>query len=438
MKRKKLVSMVTAGALAVTMAVPAMAADTGTVDVDVTTKSAVLRVTVPTALAIAVDQFEMTDTGTQIYSGDFSMENNSAIAVKVDIESTADLKSGTKLLSSKDAAEASTSVGEAWLAVAAQTSDGKYIEEASKDVGDLTESDTNVVTFVQGIDANADKGTASQTFFLQKASTAAYKLLNVNESAADISYAQFYALTAETVADANALATLIKNNDVYVAAAAAADGQALTLVPKGGTHTYAASEVYYTAAVAPTSKANIVASNLYVYADGTANSADGKAAFRYIGNLSGAQEEWSSADITDVHIKYDIVGVRDTRYEEVKDDCSYGLYAPTPDEVIGTNITNGGGNTIFDTPAKLATQMKAYSVVFRLDTAATNLSGLEVTKIVVDGKPYEFSKGTASSGANSDGKAYTLKNFTANSATIVDVYYGDNYVIKYDLTPSTP
>lgn len=438
MKGKKLLSMLTAGALAVTMAMPVMAADTGTVDVDVATKSAVLRVTVPTSLAVAVDQFEMTNTGTQIYSAPFTMENNSAIAVKVDVTSTADIKAGTKLLASKAAAEASTAEGEAWLAVAAQTSDGKYIETTGKDVGDLTEESLNVKTFAQGTDADADKGTAAQTFYLKKASAEKYKLLNAGESAANISYAQFYELTPQTVADANALTALLKDNDIYVATAVAADGQALTFVAKGGTHSYNASDVCYTAAITPTSKASIDPSKLYVYADGTVDATDGKAAFRYIGNLSGAQEEWSDTDITNVHINYAIVGVRDTKYDEVKDDCVYGLYAPTPDEVTGTQITNGGGNTIFDTPAKLATQMKAYSVVFRFDTSATDVSGLSVTKIVVDGTTYEFTKGTAANGANSDGSAYTLKNFTANTATMVEVYYGDSYKISYDLTPASP
>lgn len=59
MRNKKLVSTVVASALvATTMAMPVMAADGGKVEVDVTTKDAIIRVAVPTALAVAVDQFE--------------------------------------------------------------------------------------------------------------------------------------------------------------------------------------------------------------------------------------------------------------------------------------------------------------------------------------------------------------------------------------------
>ena len=108
-RNKKLLSTVVASALvATTMAAPAMAADGDTIDVGVTTKTAVLKVSVPTSMAIAVDQFEMADVGTQIHSGEFEMENNSGIDVKVDIESTADLKATTKLAATKAAVTADT------------------------------------------------------------------------------------------------------------------------------------------------------------------------------------------------------------------------------------------------------------------------------------------------------------------------------------------
>ena len=81
MKRKKVLSMLTAGALAATMVMPVMAADGGSFDVNVTTKTGILRVEVPTTLAIAVDQFETSDTGTQIYSGEFPIANRSEVNV---------------------------------------------------------------------------------------------------------------------------------------------------------------------------------------------------------------------------------------------------------------------------------------------------------------------------------------------------------------------
>ena len=288
MRNKKLLSTVVASALvATTMAMPVMAADGDTIDVDVATKTAVIKVAVPTAMSIAVDQFEMVDQGTQIYSEEFTMKNNSAIDVKVGITSTADLKSTTKLVATKaEAASDDAATGEVWMAVAAQTASGSYNSGTATALKDLSEENANVTTFVQGTEADAAKGVAEQTYYLAKATAPVpYKLLNAGESAADISYAQFYELTAKTVADADALAALLKAGDVYVATAAAADGQALTFVAKGGTHTYAGSEKYYTAAATATAKASIDASKLYVYADGTADAAKGTAAFRYIGNL---------------------------------------------------------------------------------------------------------------------------------------------------------
>lgn len=346
MKRKKVLSMFLACALATsTMAMPVLAAG-DTIDVGVTTKTPVLRVTVPTTLAIAVDQLEMDTKGTQISSGAFEMQNNSSVDVKVDIESTADLKSTTKLVASKAAAESSTTAGEAWLAVAAKISDTKYIEGDTKDIKDLTEANENVTTFVQGTGADAVKAKAEQTFYLKK-TTGVYKLLNAGESAAAITYAQFYELTKATVGDADDLAALIKEKDVYVAAATtAADGQALTLVEKGGTHTYAGSEAYYTAAADATEKADIDASKLYVYANGTADAADGVAAFRYIGKLSEKQDSWSKEDITNVHIKYTITGIPGSKYDEVKDDCTYGLYSVPGPSASGSLSTSNTTVTI--------------------------------------------------------------------------------------------
>lgn len=57
MKGKKLVSILTASALAATMAMPTMAADGGTIDVGVTTKTGILRVDVPTTLVCCIIDF---------------------------------------------------------------------------------------------------------------------------------------------------------------------------------------------------------------------------------------------------------------------------------------------------------------------------------------------------------------------------------------------
>ena len=343
MRNKKLVSTVVATALvASTMTMPIMAADGGEITVPVSTKTAVLKVTVPTTIAIAVDQFEMSDVGSQIYSGDFTMENNSAIGVKVGITSTASLKNTTKLVSTKAAATSDTAKsGEVWMAVASQTADGSYADDSTA-LKDLTEANKNVTTFAQ----EGNEGKAEQTYYFAKASAVAYKLLNASESAADIQYAQFYKLTAQTVANANDLANLLKTSDIYVGATTAADGQALTLVAKGGTHTYAAGEVYYTAEQEATAKSSITDSHteLFVYADGTADATDGKGAFRYIGKLSGAQETWAKEDIPSVKIKYDIVGVDQTGYDKVKDNCAYGLYTNPASSVPATVAVPASGD----------------------------------------------------------------------------------------------
>ena len=69
MRNKKLLSTIVATALVTTtMALPVVAADGGEVDVDVTTRTAVIRVQVPTSLEIAVNQFEKGDKGSQVYS----------------------------------------------------------------------------------------------------------------------------------------------------------------------------------------------------------------------------------------------------------------------------------------------------------------------------------------------------------------------------------
>lgn len=393
MKGKKLLSTVMAGALAVTMTVPAMAADGGEIDVDVTTKTAVIRVEVPTTMAIAVDQFMMADAGTQISSSEFTMANKSAVDVKVEVTSTATLAATTKLMATKAAAKDSTKAGDAWLGVAAQTAAGDYddpttdtsdpdadtpVADTPETIATLTEANANVATFAAG--DTATEGKAVQTFYLQKgAGAVAYTMLNANEDASEITYAQFYELTAETVADQDALDALIEANDVYVATAAADDGQTLTLVEKGGSHTKGASDVYYTAADTATAKASLDASKLYVYG-GTANAdADGNAAFRYIGVLSGGQETWSDSDISAIKIKYNIVGVTADKYTEVAEDCHYGLYSEANQNVVESDGTND--IVIYYKGAKPAsvTITPASTNAGTNKTALTKSNGTEVT-----------------------------------------------------------
>ena len=77
MRNKKLLSTVVASALvATTMAMPVMAADGNKVEVDFTTKNPVIRVVAPTTILAAVDPLEMNNSGTQIHSTDFTLENS--------------------------------------------------------------------------------------------------------------------------------------------------------------------------------------------------------------------------------------------------------------------------------------------------------------------------------------------------------------------------
>lgn len=336
MRSKRFLSTVVATALvATTMAMPVMAADGGTVDVDVTTKSAVIRVEVPTALEIAVDQFESVDGGVQIYSTPFTMKNKSGVAVKVGVDSTATV-TGAKLVSSVDAVKASTdTAGEAWLAVAAQTEADKYGVEK---IGDLTEASANVATF------DATGKNATQTFYLAKGDgNVEYKMLApaADGEVGDVSYAQFYKLTDKTAAtnDQDKLNALLQSEDVYVGTAAAADGTALALVKKGEAHTHDSGEYYYTAADTATAANAVESAEKYVYA-GTA-TVGGQAAFRYIGKLSEKKATaWSKTDISKVSIAYTLDGVTASAYEEAAKDCTYGLYTtPSVPSITTTNYT---------------------------------------------------------------------------------------------------
>ena len=349
MKNKKLVSTVVASALvATTMAMPVMAADAGQVEVDVDTKTAVIRVEVPTSLEVAVNQFEKDDDGSQIYSGDFGIKNKSEIPVQLTVDSELKMNAAVKLSGTKAAIESSEEAnGEAWLAVAAQTSAGKYIEESGKTTKDLTEGNENVATFVQDATTKT-KATAQQVFYLDKAANVASLTYTTYvpkaDAKADIAYAQFYKLTPVTFADASdasasqlELDTAIAAGDVYEIVKATDDatptGQTLTIHKKGTTGvTYGATNTYYEVAPTPTAEADLKTAEKYVY---TETAAGGTAAFRYIGKLSESKATWSNTDFEKVTIKYDIVGATNTKYNSVKDDCTYGLYTP----VMGPQVT---------------------------------------------------------------------------------------------------
>lgn len=349
MRNKKVLSTVVTSALvATTMAMPVMAAETGNVNVDVSTKTGVLRVAVPTNMRMEIDQFEITQEGAQIASGEFDMTNLSEMDVKVGITSTATLDTGVSLVSSREAAEKSTG-NEAWLAVAAMTGASSYDDKTTDDgdastttdvenYWDLTEANANVTTFA------SDTKKAEQTFYLEKATGNTEYKLAVPDAATQVdkTFAQFYKLTAQIdPTDDDGLQALVNANDIYVAVTANVgnDGETLTKIEKGSTvaaSTYDGDNTYYVAEDAASTPA---AGSVYAYAAKATAGTDGKAGFKYVGKLSNAKESWTTVDIKGVAITYTITGVTATNYSDVAEDCTYGLYTPVTGPQVSMSPT---------------------------------------------------------------------------------------------------
>lgn len=226
----------------------------------------------------------------------------------------------------------------------------------------------------------------------------------------------------------SALGTLIANGDVYKEV-----GTTITLIEKGSSDTWASGNKYYTVVGSVAAK-DMAVNKIYVYGEADEG---GKAGFRYIGKLSENKETWSEADLSKIVIKYDIAGVTGTRYGEVEDDCAYGLYKEVSTEVNGTKLAKGDGTAISGAAA-IATRLKGTAATqFQFDATQVDLTGLEVTKIVIDSNEYEFtSSANTASGATtvSDGKLYTIKNFTASTVAKIQFYYGDATGGKYIVT----
>lgn len=349
MRNKKLLSTVVASALvATTMAMPVMAADTGNVNVEFTTKNPVIRVVAPTSILAAVDPLEMNTAGTQIHSTDFTLVNKSEVPVKIDVKSVVTLGNGVTLVDTKKKAVDSKdkTKSEAWLAVAAETSNGKYIETANKTAGDLTEADKNVATFK----TESTESSASQTFYLDKAASATtgYTLIapvatggtTAAEYKEQLTYAQVYELTAASYADEAALLGALKTTDVYVGTAEA-DGTALKLLPAGTTSLdtadkWSASNKYFTAGTEnalTSTTAPLSDAKKYVY--GEASAAGSDTAFRYIGKLGSGKASWSDTDIDEMDITYSIYGV--TGDEFAAANTEYGLYLAGPQVSVDSN-----------------------------------------------------------------------------------------------------
>lgn len=431
MRNKRFLSTVVATALvATTMAMPVMAAEqSGKVEVDLTTKTGVLRVEVPTEMAIAVDQFEITQTGAQIASGTFDMTNKSEMAVKVDVTSTVTLGTGVNLVSTYNAAKDSTG-NDAWLAVAAKTGASSYDDAATtdktEDYYDLTDANANVKTF-------GDDKTAKQVFYLEKGTGAAtYALAVPKDNKASVSYAQFYELTsiATQPTDDSELQAEVDKGDVYavVTVNAGNDKEAVTKIAKGTTvasGTYANTNTYYTAAEEPST--TVTDGKLYVYASmGTAGEAAG---FTYVGKLSNNKDTWTKDDINKINIAYNITGVTGTKFNEVKTDCTYGLYKEKPANAAPSIATTSYPMTA-NTPIDIT-----------VDLGVGNLKANGVSKIMDPTGVFDYLSGGYATYDASNQKITLLGNMVdaciAGNVSSVEVIFDDAASTSVDVSLTT-
>ncbi len=353
-KFKKVMSVAVVSAILAAQTLMPVAAAGGSIESELTTKTPILRVQVPTTMAIAVDQFDTAGTGSQIFSDEFGMQNKSEIPVKVSVESKLEYTAAdVELVSAKKAASA-LGEKEAWIATAALTAAGK--DHDSKTIAELEGNEPNITTFAKG--EAAGEATTKQEFYLAGA-TAKYTMLQkagasiTVDAAALGGYAELYELTAAgTLADDAALQALVDAGDVYHVASAA-NGAELTKIAKGTQGVTKGSDTYYTVGTTMVLAKDLTAaddSKLYVYADSDA-SAGGKdiAGFRYIGVLSdGKAGGWSDADLDKITISYDITGLTTPAFTEASKDGAvvYGYRAENSAITLNGNVMtimlNGG------------------------------------------------------------------------------------------------
>lgn len=352
-KSKKALSVMAVSAILTAQSVMSVAAAGGAIDAEMSTKSPVLRVDVPTKMAVSVNEFEMGDAGSQVTSAAFTMKNLSEIPVTVKVTSKATVGADIVMAADKETAKDSTDTAKPvmWLAAVAAVKDNsgtlEYATGTDKTVAGLAGTEANITAF-GAKDATANTSTVNQQFYLQAATAATYKGITGAEVTAEktaatatIGGADFYELTAVTPAtdDAAGVNTLAATQDIYVAKGGAPVGgtpQALTKVAKGGTlgtsDWTASTSKAYKLADTPTAAASLDATKIYLYIDSATTAAGDAAAFRYIGALSGAKSGWSTTDLTAINIKYDITAISTSAYTEVaKADGSgltYGYKAP--------------------------------------------------------------------------------------------------------------
>lgn len=118
-------------------------------------------------------------------------------------------------------------------------------------------------------------------------------------------------------------------------------------------------------------------------------------------------------------------------------DGTGAMVNSSPIEIAGTKIAKGDGSAITGASA-IATRLQGTGgTQFQFDVSSVNLTGLEVTKIVIDDTEYNFTKttNTVASAANaSDGKLYVIKNFSASTVRKIQFFYGDGNVDQYVVT----
>lgn len=343
---KKMLSAAVVSAILAAQTLMPVAAAGGEITADMSTKSPVLRVAVPTKMAVSVNEFEKGDTGSQITSDEFKMQNKSEIPVNVKVTSKATVGANTTLVSTKKAAEDSTDTAKPamWLAAVAAVKDNsgtlEYTTATDKTVAGLVGTEDNITAF--GTKATDNTSEIVQNFYLQAATVATYEGITKGEvdaekaaATATIGGADFYELAllspaTDNEAGVNALAA---TQDVYVAKGGApADGTpaVLTKVEKGSTITAsdwtAATSKAYKIADTPTKVSDLDNTKSYLYINGATAAAGDSAAFRYIGALSSAKSGWSSTtDLTGINLKYEIIGISGTAYTEVAKDDGSGL-----------------------------------------------------------------------------------------------------------------
>lgn len=415
-KWKKASATVLAGALMASQMLMQVSAAGGTIDADMSTKTPVIRVVVPTKMEVAVNEFEMGDTGSQVFSNEFTMKNVSEIPVNVEVTSTATLGTGVTLVSTKAAAQDSTDAA-MWLAAVAAVNDAsgtlEYLAEGTdKTVGALTGSEANATAFA----TESGASTAVQDFYLAAATAAQYKAI-IGTDAEDIGEgADFYKLTATTMADQNAVNAALETQDLYtvLTAPVAGTAQSITKLEKGTTDNTFGSLVYYTMDTEPTAFATVKADSagIYLYID-TATAATGDAAaFRYAGALSSAKSGWSITDLSAIEIAYDITGVTNSSYDEIKDELVYGYQEKETGPKASGNLNATNLSVTISGLGESATLTKA-------EVVKTDNTPIQMTQ----GTHYTYTNGTftVTKAALVDSNAYTSWKLTFSDNSTVDI-----------------